>query len=271
MSRTPNLLQVSDLTVTFSRWGQQVTALDRVNLEVPAGQWVMLVGHNGSGKSTLLNTISGRLKADAGDVRINGEPVSDLSASEIAGRLFPVHQNPLHGTARNMTVFDNLRAADPSEALTPQGSSPRLSLLARLWRFLWSSDHEHAQAYRALLAPLGLSDRLKQLALNLSGGERQILAMLIAQLRRCPLLLLDEPLAALDPGRAELCLDLIRQLHRSGHAILHVTHDPALATSGGDRTVVLQDGRIVYDKRGSERTLDDVRAVWGSPVAATTP
>lgn len=246
MNDTRMAAEVRELTISFSRWGQSVKALDKVTLSIPAGQWVMLVGHNGSGKSTLLKAMSGHLTPDWGEIKINGRQLNGLRASRIAEHVFHVYQDPLMGTAPKLTLFENLMVAD-YQALAE--GTPRRDLVEK---------------YHELLRPLGLADRMKQLAQYLSGGERQLIALLIARLRPSSLILLDEPLAALDPVKAELCLDLIRTLHRDERTIVQVTHDPSLALSGGGRTVALRKGRIVYDKKGTERVLTEFQEFWSS-------
>jgi putative ABC transport system ATP-binding protein len=171
----------------------------------------------------------------------------------MAEHVFHVHQDPLMGTAPKLTLFENLMVAD--HQAQAEGTSRR----------------ELAEKYHELLRPIGLADRMKQLARYLSGGERQLIALLIARLRPSSLMLLDEPLAALDPEKAELCLDLIRTLHREGRTIVQVTHDPSLALSGGDRTVALRDGRIVYDRKDTERELTELQELWSSQLDAFAP
>ncbi|MDD5094600.1 MAG: ATP-binding cassette domain-containing protein [Dehalococcoidia bacterium] len=246
MSAPRGAIGIHNLTVTFSRWGQIVKAIEGVNLTIPAGQWLFVVGHNGSGKSTLLRALSGRLIADAGEIRVDGDLLTSLSASRLSERVFHVHQDPLLGTAPTLTLFENLFVAD---ATAQNGLSSRADLYAK---------------YHDLLQPLGLADRLKQLARYLSGGERQLLALTVARLRPAAVMLLDEPLAALDPGKAELCLEQIKALNKEGKTLLQVTHDPALAMSTGDRTIVLRQGRILYDESGDKRDRHALRNAWSN-------
>lgn len=233
-------VEIQNLSITFSRWGQRVKAIEGLNLSVSAGQWLFVVGHNGSGKSTLFRALSGRLIANAGEIKIDGEPLTNLSPAQLSKRVFHVQQDPLVGTAPTLTLFENLYIADASvaESTAPHGLSSRAELYAR---------------YYDLLRPLGLSDRLKQLARYLSGGERQLLALTVARLRPAKLMLLDEPFAALDPGKTELCLEQIKALNKEGKTILQITHDPTLAVSTGDRTIALAQGHIVYDECSAKR------------------
>ncbi len=244
MSTHKGTIEIKGLTVTFSRWRQTVKAIEGVNLTVPAGQWMVVVGHNGSGKSTLLRAISGLLTPNGGEIRIDGDSLGGLSSAQVAERVFHVHQDPLLGTAPTLTLFENLFVAD---AAAQNGGASRNDLLDK---------------YSDLLRPLGLADRLKQLARYLSGGERQLLALTVARLRPAAVMLLDEPLAALDPVKAELCLEQIKALNDEGKTILQVTHDPNLAISAGDRTLVLRQGRFAYDEVGDRREADSLRKAW---------
>lgn len=238
------ILEIRDLTVTFSRWGQTVKAVNSVDLQVPRGQWLILVGPNGSGKSTLLKAVSGRVKPSSGQVLIEGKSVSEMSGSSAASKIFHVHQEPLLGTAPILTIFENLAVADHDAQLKRE--SKRLL----------------AKKYYGLLKPLGLAERLKQPVLTLSGGERQLLALLIARLRPSSLVLLDEPFAALDPAKIEMCLREIAALHEQGKTLIQVTHDQHKAYSLGDRTVVMQGGQIVYDETAFSRSAQSLNDYW---------
>lgn len=242
VSRNGDHVVVEALRLSYERWGQTVNALDGVSLAVPRGQWLILVGHNGSGKTSLLRVLSGRAVPDSGQANINGEAAGGMNARELAQTVFLIHQDPLLGTAPDLTVFENLAVAD-SEAV----SKSKRSLHVK---------------YAAMLHPLGLADRMKQPVQTLSGGERQLLALLIARLRPASLILLDEPLAALDPSKAERCLAEITDLRKAGKTIIQVTHDPELATSLGDRTVVMRAGKIVHDASLQTRNAEALRSHW---------
>ena len=271
------VLEANDLTTTFSRWGQTVKALDNINLSIYEGQWVMLVGHNGSGKSTLLKSFNKQVIPNKGNVCINKKNIKELSSSEISNYIFYVHQNPLFGTAPNLTLFENLIVADYFHQKENGNSLVKTHKLELkelknkniiefikifLKSILNKPQPELIEKYKTLLAPLGLSERLNQLVAYLSGGERQLLTLLIANLRPSPLILLDEPFSALDPQKTALCLEQIKKLHQQGRTLLQVTHDPTLALYEGDRTILMSDGAILYDENSEKRNADILHNLW---------
>ena len=237
-------LQVDNLTVSFSRWGQNTEALRGLSFSVPLGQWVLLVGANGAGKSVCLRAISGWTKLSQGVILVGGRPVTRMSPSEVAENIFYVHQDPVRGTAPTLTVYENLTVAD-------HGANQRRE-----------SKKILMEKYAELIAPIGLSDRLNQPVKTLSGGERQLLTIIIAGLRPSGLILLDEPTAALDPRRSDLCLELIARLHKQGKTIVQITHDERSSASVGERTIVLSEGRVAYDTATGPRTLNAIRKHW---------
>jgi putative ABC transport system ATP-binding protein len=224
------------LSYTYYRWGQRVVAVNDLSIEIQAGEWVMLVGPNGSGKSTLLRLLAKRLPGYAGTISFGDRDIMEMSKGELADHVFYVHQNPLLGTAPDLTVFENLAIADTRTGGGFVGRRHRLE-----------------DRYGELLDPFGLSDRLRQPARNLSGGERQLLAVVVACLRPASTVLLDEPTAALDPENAARCMAAIGGLQKSGKTLLQVTHDLGLTAAWGDRMISLQAGKVVYNvSRGED-------------------
>ena len=112
MNNDNGILTIKNLTVTFSRWGQTVNALNEVSIVVPEGQWLIIVGLNGSGKTTFLSTISTRIHPKNGQILFRDEFITNMSNNEIANKIFHVHQDPLLGTAPILTIFENLIVAD---------------------------------------------------------------------------------------------------------------------------------------------------------------
>lgn len=237
-------LSIRNLGVAFHRFGQTVMALDGIDLTVPQGQWVMVTGHNGSGKSSLLRAVAGQVDATAGTIN---RPSFGGEADGFSSDCFFVTQDPLAGTADALSLLENLVVADPLLGRSNTRSATR-----------------HV-VYNELLSSVGLHERRHQLLRYFSGGERQQIALLIAQLRRPSLLLLDEPFSALDPVRAASCLRLVSAVHDQRATILQVTHDADHASTLGDRTITLDGGRLCSDstraKRGADATtvMDEKR------------
>jgi len=244
VKETTPVLVLDDVSHSFEQWGHRVDALSNVTLCVETGEWVNLIGPNGSGKSTLLNMVAGNLAPKSGSVIFPGEGLSNPSKQEIAGMVFMIYQDPSKGTAPSLTVVEHLIAADQVK------NREHVSLKAL--RKEYASD----------LRTFRLDADLDQPVYSLSGGQRQLLAILIANLRRAPILLLDEPFAALDPARATVCREAVEMLHGLGKTIILVTHDISLAVSLGTRTVGLRDGEIIYDKEAGDRLGADVSAIW---------
>ncbi|ACB77644.1 ATP-binding cassette domain-containing protein [Opitutus terrae] len=227
MSVPQHIVSTDDLRVTYLQVRRAIHALDGVTMQIPAGQAVVIVGRNGSGKSTLLGVLANRIAATGGSAFISGVSVERLPSDELAKAVFFVQQDPLAGTVGTMTVFENLLLADAR-------SEPRRR-----------PDRE--EMYRDLLRPLGLEGRLDQQAATLSPGERQALAILFAGLRPAKVVLLDEPLAALDDANVDLCRMLIADVKRMGKTLLIVTHDLPQIQSIADRVLTLNAGRIISD------------------------
>ena len=173
-------------------------ALTDISLKLEEGDFVTIIGSNGAGKSTLFNAISGNIDVDEGRVILDGKDITDLKEykrARMIGRLF---QDPLKGTAPNMTIEENLS----------------LSYLRGKKRTLsFGIDKKDREFFRSVLSELnlGLEDRLTSKMGLLSGGQRQAITLLMATMVPPKLLLLDEHTAALDPATAEKILALTKK------------------------------------------------------------
>jgi putative ABC transport system ATP-binding protein len=236
------VLRLTGLTQLFNR-GQptEVVALRDVDLTVPAGQLVTIVGSNGAGKSTLLATIAGVHTAASGAIELDGVDLTGQPEHVRARLIGRVFQDPLMGTAADMTVEQNL-------AVALMRGRPR-----RLGPGLTAARRAELRAALARLG-LGLDARLAARVGTLSGGQRQALTLLMATLTRPRLLLLDEHTAALDPVTAARVLELTEALVReAGLTALMVTHNLRHALQVGDRTLMMDRGRIALDLEGAAR------------------
>lgn len=230
------MLKLDALRVVFNA-GTPIAnlALDGLSLEVPAGQFVTVIGSNGAGKSTLLNVISGETTLDGGSVCIDGKEVSGLSAWRRAAYVARVFQDPLAGTCEDLSIEENLALADARGQRRGLGRAVR-------------SDRRDEYREQLRLLDLGLEDRLEDPIGLLSGGQRQSISLLMAALRPSRILLLDEHTAALDPRTADYVLSLTRKLVKDkGLTTLMVTHSMRQALEIGDRLIMLHRGKVALD------------------------
>ena len=226
------------------------TALNDLSVHLAPGDFVTIIGSNGAGKSTLFNAVAGSFYVDAGTITLDGRDITYLpehKRAKIIGRMF---QDPLKGTAPNMTIEENL-------ALAYVRSGEKSSLFSTLKK----KDKDIFRERLALLN-MGLEDRLKHPVGLLSGGQRQALTLLMATMSTPKILLLDEHTAALDPGTAEKVLELTKHIVEKDHiTCMIITHNMHQALELGKRTFLVSDGNIVLDVKGEERkglTVDDL-------------
>jgi len=215
-------------------------ALDDFSLEVDRGEFITILGSNGAGKSTLFNAILGKFLPDSGKIVLDGEDITYWKDYRRAVNIGCLFQNPLRGTAPNMTIEENLAMAYTRNAS----------------KSFFAVNKKNSAYFRDLLATLdlGLEDRMKTKMGLLSGGQRQAASLLMATIAKPKLLLLDEHTAALDPVTSAKVLEITGQIiAENGLTALMITHDMKQALEFGDRTIMMDSGRLVLDVRGKER------------------
>lgn len=245
------MLKLENISLTFNPGTvNEKKALTNLSLHLEKGDFVTILGSNGAGKSTLFNTIAGTYTPDSGKVYLDGKDITalpDFKRSKEIGRLF---QDPLKGTAPNMTIEENLALA----YLRANHTKSPFSMVSK-------ADRADFREKLAMLN-LGLEDRMNQPVGLLSGGQRQALTLLMATLVTPKILLLDEHTAALDPGTAEVVLELTKKIVAENNiTCLMITHNLASSLALGNRTIMMADGCIVLDIGGEERsglTVDDL-------------
>lgn len=235
------MIELEKLDCTFFPGTPNAKTLIRdLDLTVAAGEFVTIIGSNGAGKTTLFNLIAGSLMPTAGCVRINGTDVTahpEYKRARTIGRIF---QDPLAGTASNMTLEDNMMIT------CRKGFKwPVISLNRRMRAY-----------FREQLFDLkmGLESRMKENISTLSGGQRQALTLLMMVLSRPAIALLDEHTAALDPRNAAIVMDLTRRFvdeHRL--TTLMITHNMNHAIAFGSRLLMMDAGDVVIDVSGKEK------------------
>lgn len=246
------MLELHQVCKTFNPGTvNEKAALNHLSLTLEEGDFVTVIGGNGAGKSTMLNAISGVWPVDKGAIRIDGVDVTELSEHRRAVYLGRVFQDPMVGTAGNMTIEENLALA------ARRGEKRTLR---------WGIKKSEREQFKELLRPLGLGleDRLTAKVGLLSGGQRQALTLLMVSLKKPKVLLLDEHTAALDPKTAAKVLELSDQIveeHRL--TTLMVTHNMKDAIAHGNRLIMLDAGRVILDIRGEDKkklTVPDLLA-----------
>jgi len=220
-----DIIRAEGITKRYALGGETLTALDGIDLAVGEGEIVSITGPSGSGKSTLMHIIGCLDRADEGTYRLAGEDVSRMSRD----RLAEVRNRRIGFVFQTFNLLPRMSALENVELPLLYGAQPRSRARAA-----------------AALARVGLGDRMAHEPNQLSGGQRQRVAVARALVMDPALLLADEPTGNLDSRTGQEILGLFRELHREGHTIVIVTHDPGVASCCG-RQVRLRDGRIVED------------------------
>jgi putative tryptophan/tyrosine transport system ATP-binding protein len=236
------LIRVEAVHVTFnSGTPLERRALNGIDLTIPTGQFLTVIGSNGAGKSTLLNVLSGDIIPEKGKAIINDQDVTSWSTPQRAKLVARVFQNPLTGSCANLTIEENLALA--YRRGQSRGLRPALNRAMR---------NEFRERLDRL--GLGLENRLGDRMGLMSGGQRQVISLLMSTLAPHQILLLDEHTAALDPKTAAYVLKLTDEIvSEQGSTTLMVTHSMRQALTLGDRTIMLHEGRIIFDVSGAER------------------
>jgi len=199
-------------------------ALNSVSFSLDSGEWVALMGPSGSGKTTLINILGGLDTLTSGRVVVDGVDLSQLSENALVR----------YRAEKVGFVFQQFH-------LVPYLNALENVMLAQYFHSM-TDEHQAAEA----LKRVGLSDRLTHLPAQLSGGEQQRVAIARALINQPKLILADEPTGNLDEANEAIVLEIFRELHKSGHTILMVTHDPDIARQA-DRRIELAHGHLHFD------------------------
>lgn len=218
-------LVVRNVTKTYAEGSARVPALRGVDLEVHAGEMVMLVGPSGSGKTTLLSIMGCILKASSGSIRLGGEEVGHLSESELPR----IRLEHIGFVFQGFNLFPTLTAVK------------NVQLMLDLKGIRGKRARERAHQ---LLDQVGLADKFDVSPANLSGGQKQRVAIARALAGDPKIILADEPTAALDSHTGRTVMQMMGELaHERGRAVVIVTHDPRVLEFA-DRIIRIEDGRI---------------------------
>jgi putative ABC transport system ATP-binding protein len=213
------LVQVEDISKTFAG----VRALDNVSFEVAPGEWISIMGPSGSGKTTLINILGGLDRPTRGRAVVDGVNVTKLGERKLTR----------YRAEKVGFVFQSFH-------LVPYLSALENVMLAQYFHSI-ADEKEAGQA----LARVGLGDRVDHLPSQLSGGEQQRVALARALINHPKLILADEPTGNLDEANEQIVLEILRELHSSGHTILLVTHSQEIGRMA-DRRIELAHGRLMH-------------------------
>lgn len=236
------MLKIEGISKTFARGTvNEHKALDKLSITLEKGDFVTVIGSNGAGKSTLFNAICGSFLTDEGKIYLDGKNITYLREYKRAKAIGRVFQDPMKGTAPNMTIEENLALA-----YTRAHSGPFAPALTRKKHDLF---REKLASYN-----MGLEDRMKTKVGLLSGGQRQVVTLLMCTIVMPKLLLLDEHTAALDPATAERIMEITQQVVReNGLTTMMITHNMKQALVTGNRTIMMDSGNIIFSLSEEER------------------
>ena len=219
----------------------QVNAVNGINLNIQNEEFLVIVGANGSGKTTLLDLIAGSFLPNSGSIhidRIDVTKIPDYQRSKWIARVF---QNPLSGTASDLSILDNFRLA--AIRTKPKGLSIGVN-----------ETFKNQVREKISTLGMGLENKIEQPMGTLSGGQRQALTLLMSVMDSCKVLLLDEPTAALDPRSAEIVMRTADELIKDYKltAVL-ITHNLKDAFNHGNRIILMGEGNIIKDINAAEK------------------
>ena len=237
------MIAINNIHKAFNKGkANEVNAINGIELNIQSKEFLVIVGSNGSGKTTLLNLVAGTVFPDSGSINIDGNDVTktpDYRRSRWIARVF---QNPMSGTASDLSILDNFRLA----AIRTKAKGVSIGV-----------DDAFKQHVKEKITTLGmgLENKIEQPMGTLSGGQRQALTLLMSVMDSCKVLLLDEPTAALDPRSADVVMRTADKLIADFKltAIL-ITHNLKDAYNYGNRIIQMGEGALLRDLNSEQKS-----------------
>jgi putative ABC transport system ATP-binding protein len=218
------ILKMMDLTKSYYMGGEELKALNNVNLTINEGEFVSVLGPSGSGKTTFMNIVGCLDVPTEGHYTLAGQKVEDLSEKELAR----IRNKEIGFIFQNFQLLPRLSALQNVELPMVYAGVP---------------SAERKKRATAILERVGLGDKLPNLPTQLSGGQQQRVAIARAVVTEPSILLADEPTGALDQGTGQQIMELFKELNKEGRTVIMITHDKNIA-SNGNRILNIIDGHI---------------------------
>ncbi len=236
------MLEIKKLYKSFDKGGSQhLHIIKGLDLTIKKGDFVTVLGNNGAGKSTLFNLISGSLIANEGYIYLDNKDITFMAEHKRSKFIGRVYQSPMMGTAPNLTVAENMALA--------YGRQNRRNLN-------WAITKSQKDIFRDKLAKanMGLEDKMDSKIKDLSGGQCQVIALIMSTIKPPKLLLLDEHTAALDPKTAVDVMEFTKKIIAINNlTVLMITHRLDDAITYGNRLIMMDQGLVANDYTGDEK------------------
>ncbi|MBB5055518.1 putative ABC transport system ATP-binding protein [Granulicella aggregans] len=229
---TESVISLNAVTREYASHGNVVRALDSATFAINSGEWVAITGPSGSGKSTLVNMLGCLDRPTSGTLKIDGTDVASMSATEL----------------------DRFRADKIGFIFQQFHLIPYLSAIENVMLAQYFHSMTDESEARVALEKVGLGARISHLPSELSGGEQQRVCIARALINNPPILLADEPTGNLDAANQKIVANLLGELHRYGHTIVMVTHDPEMAALA-QRKIALSHGKVFCHPTSSSRMI----------------
>ena len=226
------VIELNGVTREYAGHGSTVRALDAATFDINAGEWVAITGPSGSGKSTLVNLLGCLDRPTSGELKIDGTSVAAMSAKEL----------------------DRFRADKIGFIFQQFHLIPYLSAIENVMLAQYFHSMTDESEAKTALEKVGLGARISHLPSELSGGEQQRVCIARALINNPPILLADEPTGNLDAANQKIVASLLGELHRTGHTIVMVTHDPEMAALA-QRKIALSHGKVFCHPTSASRMI----------------
>ena len=238
---SPGCQKVDPILVAdnVSRQFGGLTAVDVSHVEIPRGKITALIGPNGAGKTTLFNLLTGFDKPTTGTWTFEGKTLAGVASYKVA-RLGMIRTFQLTKSLSMLSVIENMRLGAQQQA----GERFLTALIRPLWR---AAENRITEKAEDLLKRFKLDAKRDDFAASLSGGQRKLLEMARALMAEPKLVMLDEPMAGVNPALTQSLLDHIKDLKSNGTTVLFVEHDMHMVRHISDWVIVMAEGRIVAE------------------------